>query len=217
MRSKQPPSLKARQKFNVNRKGEKETVWYPLYDYAAYPTAGISSLTFFQTPVGQAGKTFEDTNMVSAGSLPTPQSFLITGIQVLFFPGVSPGAFGAPAGDTPFNFINDQYDLFKSGFGKLFIGSKDYSVCAPIGMYPSQFRMGGFGAAADASTAGPNLNTQMGYASFAGPEFRIGDLNIPANQNFNMSLNWPTIVATPSGQDGRIGVALNGWLTRLSQ
>ena len=185
MRNRKPPSLQARQKFNVNRKGQYETIWFPLYDYASYPTAGVSSLTFFQTPIGQGGKTEADTNMVSGGSLPTPQSFIVTGVQCVFLPGVSPGNFGAPAGNTPFNFINDMYALFESGYGKIFIGSKDYLVTAPIGQWSTQFRLGGFGAAADASTPAANLNTQIGYASFAGPEFKVTEMNIPANQNFN--------------------------------
>jgi hypothetical protein len=36
-------------------------------------------------------------------------------------------------------------------------------------------------------------------------------------QNFNVTLNFPTAVATPSGQNARIGVVLDGLLYRLSQ
>lgn len=213
MNSRKPPALKDRANLQVNRPG-KESVWWPLYDFATYAAAGQTELSFFQNPIGQSSKTLADTNMTSAGQLPANQSFIITGIQTVFFPGVDPGTLSVAAANL---FVNDMWEIFKSGYGKLFIGSKDYVQMAPIGAFPSQFRMGGFAAASDSTTAGATQASQIGYASFAGPEFKIAELAIPSNQNFNFSLHWPAVVATPSTVAGRIGVYLNGWLTRNSQ
>lgn len=213
MTSRKPPALKDRARIGVNRPG-KESIWWPLYDIQEYAAAGQSELSFFQNPIGQNGKTLEDTNMTSAGQLPAKQSFIITGVEIVFFPGVDPGQFGVGEANT---FINDMWDVFKSGFAKLFIGSKDYIQRGPIGSFPSQFRLGGFAGAADASTAAVAFNTQIAYATFSGPEYKIAELDIPSNQNFNFSMHWPTLVPTPSTTAGRIGVYMNGWLTRNSQ
>jgi len=206
-----PPALSARKNIAVNRVG-KESIWWPLYDIQAYAALGQTELNFYQLPVGQNNKTLADTNMTSAGQLPANQSFIVTGVQTVFFPGSNPGTFGAQAVNA---FVNDMWQVFQSGFGKLFIGSKDYIQLAPIGAFPTQFRLGGFAAAADISTTGADMQTQIGYSSFAGAEFKIAELAIPSNQNFNFSMHWPALV--PITNAGRIGVYLNGWLTRNSQ
>jgi len=37
------------------------------------------------------------------------------------------------------------------------------------------------------------------------------------NQNFDITLTWPTAVALPSGQNARLGVVMDGILYRQSQ
>jgi len=217
-----PPTLDDLRNYNVNRANQAEVIWQPLYDYQSYPAAGQTELNFFQVPVGQGAtsspgatgtKTIADTNMKSAGQLPQPTQFLLTGIEILFYPGQDVNASGA-IGTSGLNW-DDVYTVGKSGALRLFIGSKDYLVDSPIMMFPPEKRLAGAAAMADATTAAGALHSQIDYATFAGRPYAITPVNLIANQNFNVSLEWPTAVAL--NEDARIGVRLNGWLYRLSQ
>jgi hypothetical protein len=58
----------------------------------------------------------------------------------------------------------------------------------------------------------------MDYSRWGGrPYFINPQIMLAPTQNFNISLNWPTAVAMPSGQNGRIGIVLDGLQYRLSQ
>lgn len=217
MKNMKPPALNERSSIAANRSG-KSTIWWPLYDFVPYPAAGQTQLTLFQQPIGGVSggttKTQRDTNMTAAGQLPAKQSFIITGVEVLFIPGEDPTFFGTGAVN---DFTRDVWTVFRDGYARLFIGSTDYMQVAPIGRMPPQFRLGGYAAASDASTAAVDQNLQIAYASVTGPEYQISRQDIPSNQNFSFSLHWDAALALPSGNDGRIGVFLNGWLTRNSQ
>jgi|WetSurMetagenome_2_1015567.scaffolds.fasta_scaffold01855_14 hypothetical protein len=213
------PNTRQLNKYNVNRPGV-EAVDQPLYDYQTYPLAGSTQLQFFQIPKGQSGKTFADTNMTSAGQLSQPQSFLIHTISVEFFSGIDV----SPAEDVAAPFavskgINDVMSVMKSGWLELFIGSKPYLDLGPLMRFPMESGLGGFAAMSSATTAAAtsSYNTTQ-YARSVGKVFRLrAPLRLEANQNFNVSLNFPTAVALPSGVDGRIGVNLGGILYRKSQ
>jgi len=205
-----PPALSARKNLAVNRDGE-ETVYWPLYDEGTYPSTGISELNFFQNPIGQLGKTMEKTNMTGAGQLPANQSFIVTGVCV----DISPSFFPSDIGGSPLAaYVNTLNLIANSGSARLFIGSKDYIQMAPIGSMPSKYRLSGFAAIADTSTAG-NVNSQIVYAATAGEEHKITPLDIPSNQNFKFSMHWKNLV--PTTFNASIRVYLNGWLTRNSQ
>lgn len=211
------PSFKGVQKYRVNRPGEAEVIRQSLYDYQTYAIAGQTSLTFFQVPVGQSSKTIADTNMEMAGALPRPKYFLIEGIEVQFFPGNAPGSFGAQPAAAVFN-INDVYALSRSGSLNLFIGSKTYLEEAPLGRFPPSNRLEVGAAVADQTSAGANLHTKIDYAALGGrPYSLMPPVLLEPNQNFKVTLTWPTAVPMPSGVTGRIGIVLNGILYRLSQ
>lgn len=207
------PTLDDLQKYNVNRAGQIEGIRQSLYDFQTYAQAGQTSLTFFQIPVGQSNKTLADTNMEAAGALPAPKRFLIESIEIHFFPGNAVSAFGAQAAAEN---INDVYDVAKSGWLDLFIGSKSYLTEAPLGRFPSSSGLGIFGAFADASTAGANMQSRIDYARFGGKVYQMEPpiLLVPT-QNFKVTLNWPTAVAINA--NARIGVVMNGILYRNSQ
>ncbi len=209
-----PPSVSELNKYNVNRAGQAEGIAQPLYDYQAYGAGGQTSLTFFAQPIGQGGKTLDDTNMESAGQMPAPKEQLVTGIQVVFFPAGNPGSFGAQVAADNWN---DAYSVFKSGHLNFFVGSKSYLQDAPVGKFSNDFRLAGAAAVSDASTAGANMQSMIDYASFAGPTYNISPVRLTSNQNFNVTLNWNTAVALPSGNPGRIGIILMGFQYRLSQ
>lgn len=206
------PDLEQLRKFNVNRPGQVEVVRSSLYDFQAYAQAGQTSLQFFQVPQGQSNKTLADTNMTNAGALPSPQSFLIETIEIYFLPGNAISATGAIAAEN----WNDVYDVFKSGWLDLFIGSKSYLQEAPIGKFPPRCGVAGVGALADTTSAAASRVTVIDYASFGGPTYQLEpNILLVPTQNFKVSLNWPTAVAISVA--GRIGISLGGILYRNSQ
>jgi len=224
IRGRIPPTLQQVQQFAVNRQGQEEVVWNPLYDYQAYAAAGQTKLTFFANPIGQGtttapgasgAKNEADTNMEAAGQLPSPQRFFCIGIETLFWPGSAVNASGA----ITTNGLNwqDVWTVSKSGFIRLKIGSKTYVTDGPLGVFPAGTRLAGAAAVTDATTAGAALHSQIDYAVMAGPAYEITPFWIPSNQNFSLTMQWPAAVALPSTVAGRIGVRMLGYLYRLSQ
>lgn len=213
------PNLADLTKYQVNRPGQMEVIWSPLYDYQTYPAAGTTILTFFQSPIGQSGRTLADTNIEAAGQLPNKKSFIVQNIQVCFWPGISPGSNQrnpAAAAGRP-GFASDEYAFRQAGFLRFFIGSKDYLVDGPMQVFPASSRLAGHSALSDTTTAGAAQGTQIDYASAAGEIYEIIPVRLESNQNFNVSLNWPTAVALPSNVAGRVGVRLGGYQIRESQ
>ena len=199
-----PPSIARLKDYNVNRVGQFEVIWQPTYEYQDYLVAGHTQLTFFQNTVGSVAGGLSSTNMRAAGQFPRPQEFLITGVQVVFFPG----AVVAQAAAAVASNWEDTDDVMQSGNLDLFIGSKSYLTDGPIGVFPQQFGIGG-----DASTG---ATTGMDYARPVGKYYQITPVKLPANQNFNVTLNWPE-GAVPVVTQALIGVRLDGFLYRLSQ
>lgn len=207
----QIPAPDALNKFSVNSATGLDVIWQPLYDYQVYLAAGQTSLSFFQAPIGQGGKTLADTNMQSSGQLPAPQKFVVESIQIDFFPGNPVG--GDVVDGTALNW-QDNYDVMQSGWLDFEVGSKSRLQQAPLGAFPPAYRLGGAAALTGAASVA-NTITSVDYASFAGREFSIIPVTLPANQNFKVTLNWPVAVAI--SVDARIGVKLNGNLYRSVQ
>lgn len=202
------------QQFSVNR-GSKEAIRSSLYDFQVYALAGQTLLTFFQVPVGQSGKTKADTNMEAAGSLPSPKQFLVETIECYFLPGSVIDTVATTATNTAKQ-ADDVYEVMKSGFLDLFIGSKSYLTEAPIGRFPPSTGMR-VDAAVAGTFAAPNM-VKSQYATMTGLLYRVQpEILLEPTQNFNVSLNWPTAVALPSGVNGRIGIVMRGLLYRNSQ
>ncbi len=211
-----PPSLRKLRGYDVNRAGQVEGIYQPLYDYQLYPAAGITQMTFFATPIGQNGNTFADTNMESAGQMPAPKEQLVTNIQVVVLSGFNPVS--TAGGVAPPSQWNDVFSIFKSGYLDFFIGSKSYLTDAPLGKFSNDFRLAGSAALSDTTASGTTELSKIDYATFAGPMYEITPTRLVSNQNFNVTLNWPTAVPLPSNDvETRIGVILGGFLYRLSQ
>jgi hypothetical protein len=195
-----------------------------LYDFQTYAAAGQTSLTFFQVPVGQAGKTAADTNLEVAGSLPQPKHQLVESIEIYLFPGDAPVNFqtGGAASLVASNFANDVYAVAESGSVDFFIGSKTYNEEAPINRYPPKVCLKTEFAASifvnQAAAADAENEILMDYAAMSGRPYFINPavLLIPT-QNFKVTLKWPVAVPLPSGVDAKIGVVLDGVLYRQSQ
>lgn len=209
------PDIAALEKYSVNRAGQYEVIGSSLFDYTAYAAAGQTELNFFQTPQGQGGKTAADTNMESAGTLPAPKKFICEAIEVNFWPGVTPGTFGAQAAA---NYVNDVWTVAKSGYLQFYIGSKNYVEEGPIGVFPAMNGLVIGAALADQTTAAAASQSMIQYANMGGKVYTLkSPVTLESNQNFRVSLKWPTAVALPSTAIGRIGVRLRGYLYRLSQ
>lgn len=199
-----PPSIAALKKYNVNRQGQYEVIWQPLYDYQDYLVAGHNVLTFFVNPIGVAAGGISVTNMRAAGQLPRPQEFLVTGAEVTW----ENGAVVAQAAAAVQSNWQDAKDVLNSGNFDFFVGSKSYLTDAPIGVFPQSYGIGGNGSS--------GALTNLDYARSVGRPYQITPVKLTANQNFNVTLNWPEGVVAVVTQSV-IGVRLNGFLYRLSQ
>lgn len=217
------PTLDQLKQYAVSKDNSTEVVRQSLYDSATYTGAtGQSSLSFFQTPNGQNGKTKADTNMEQAGQLPAGKNFLVTSIEIRFYPGVNPSVLEEDVALTAPNFANDVYTFAKSGYLDFFILSKSYLTEAPMGRFPPKTKLevdGARGLTSEAATVGVNnIGSTLDYASMAGrPYFIDPNITLISNQNFNVTLNWPTLVALPSATNARVMVVLDGLLYRWSQ
>lgn len=212
------PTLQDLQKFVVNREGW-EVIKQSFYDSAAYPTTGVSTLTFFQLPVGQSSKTQSDTNMTLAGQLPANQGFLIEGIEILFEPSTPtvaasmPAAQGAEAAATG---INDAYIFYRSGNLNLTIGSKPYLQEGPLMKFPpsANFNVSGALSAINAATG----QGRIAFGKAQGRPYALGSAPIflTSNQNFSVTLAWPEGLQTVTSA-AKVFVSLFGLLYRRSQ
>lgn len=194
----------ALKQYGVNRLDTTEELDWTLFDYTTYNAAGHTTLSFFQTPVGQGGKTKEDTNMDLAGQIPRMQEFLVERIIVDFTPGV------ALSTATLSKYSDDVQAVANSGILRLNVGSKYYKEEGPLGIYPPNHRLEGF--ASTGLTAG-NYN----YSVSGGIPHDIIPISLTASQNFTVTLEWAAAKALPSTTAGRIGVRLGGRLYRKAQ
>jgi len=218
------PTLAELKQYAVSQPDNVEVTKQSLYDFQTYAAAGQTVLTFFQNPIGQAGKTKADTNLEQGGQLPAGKNFLVTSIECLFFPGVDPmtEVTGVAGAIVPTEFTNDVYTVQKSGYLDFFILSKSYLTEAPIGRFPPKTKLDVESAIAldvkQAVAADAESQLVMDYANFAGrPYFIEPNITLVSNQNFNVSLNWAAALALPSGVNGRIGIVLDGLMYRWSQ
>jgi hypothetical protein len=186
----------------VNVPNMTESIWQPLYDYQPLLAAGAVQQSFFQVPIGQGGKTLNDTNMELAGQIPAGQAFQITGIQVELYPGVDVDS------ATRTQFANDVYNFYKSGNLILRIGSKDFIRQGNLMKFAPVNRLSVDSATGLAAQA-------ISYASAVGREFVTEGLLLESSQNFSVQLN--NLAALPSAQNARLGVTLNGFLFRNAQ
>lgn len=223
--------------YMVNRPGQAEVIRQRLYDFQLYPTAGQAQLTFFQLPIGQgitsslgaavgSAKTYADTNMESSGLLPNPKAYLAESIEIILEPGSSaaantfahapPNVFAVAAALTVLNQIQDVNIIRVSGWLEFYIGSKTYLYEAPLGTFPPKVRMEIDGMIASNSATVAEVGAVVGR--WAGrPYYLDPPISLASLQNFAMYLKWPGAVATPSGFNARIGIAMDGALFRLSQ
>ena len=221
----------------VTNPGQSEIIRQRLYDYQLFATAGYTSLSFFQSPVGQgitsaiggtvgSTKTLWDTNMELGGQLPSGKAYLIESIEVLFTPGTVSTAntytqagfngFAATAAVTVANWVNDVNTFYQSGMLELNVLSKNYLRETPLLCFPpkAHFDL----SAAVATNSATTAEVTQSFAKNAGRPYYIEPrVTLQPAVNFDVTLRWPALVPTPSGFNGRVGVILDGYMLRASQ
>lgn len=205
-----------------------DVIWDPLYDFSGYTAStGHTQLTFFSTPVGQGTtsapgatgqKTLADTNMETANQLGKGNQFYMTGLEVLFYPGVDPGRGGLDVADVG-EFVDDVYNIGKSGVLTFQVGSgRVYIQQGPLMLFAPSTRLAVQSAitTTQAVTATSGF-AEVNYATFSGEVYTIVPLLLDANQTFNCNITWPAAVILPSAANARIGLRLRGYRIRNAQ
>lgn len=199
-------------------KGWKRDAW-SYYDKQTYAAAGQTGLSFFQS--GRTGsRTFEDTNWPGSGNaLPEGFQFTVQFLMFRFIPGatVLVGQVGAAA-SNPGLYTRDILAIGQRGFVKMTYLSSDFVQDGPLDRFPTDTRLSGWAAAADATTAAAGLQTLVNYANWAGAPYRIFDLCLKPQVAFETSVAWPGgVVATPSTVAGSLMCIMKGVQDRRPQ
>jgi len=218
MRGLDAPGLQILKDADVNVEGIAAVFWQPVWDYQTYAAAGFTGpAQFFAVPGGTAGKTVEDTNLTQAGIIPNPDNMLVTGFEMVFFPGRVPG-FTAAAVPAVTDFaLNDIYAVHNGRMSALFtIGDQPWLREAPLGVFASQFYLEGMAASHFTQAVAGNQNVLVDYASFRGPMYQVIPLRLISNQPFSFTVNSPAAIALPSGVNARWGVRQHGYRYRLA-
>lgn len=221
------------QNHTVGVAGTQDVIWGPLYDSLAYPSAGVSQLSFFTQPQGQgtssapgAGavvKTIFDTNMITNNQLSLGNEFYAIGSETLFFPGVTnsttttsafalePG--GSVAVASAGQFWNDVYNVGNGGIKVLTVGTdRAYIKDGPLNLFPPATRLAGVGALASGDTA--TTVAQISYAVWSGEPYTLVPIYIQSTQQFTLQITFAALIPTPSAQIARIIERLRGYLIR---
>jgi len=221
----------------VTNPNQSEIVRQRLYDFQLYPTAGQTLFTFFSLPVGSGitsalgatvgtSKTFADTNMRLGGQLPNGQGYMVESVEVFFMPGAVAttntflpalqGNFEATAADAAFAAWEDVNRFRNAGYLEFNILSKNYLRETPMLAFPckADFMNDGAVASNGAATGASYLG---GLRSAGRPYYVEPMIALQANMNFEITINFPGAVATPSGFNARVGVILDGYMYRASQ
>lgn len=233
-----PPTLNDFRNFQVVDPNSYEVVRQRLYDYLIMPLAGVQSLTFFSTAIGQGvtssigatvgdSKKFSDTNMELGGQLPQGKAILVESIEIIFEPGSSATAQTfLPA--NPSQFATDDSAVLGlqasdvnimrvGGWLEFNVSSKNLLREAPLGSFPAKTMLGIDAAIGSISATTPGEAMVINARAMGRPYYVEPMISLTSGLNFEVKLQWPGAVALPSGFNGRIGVVLDGYLARVRQ
>lgn len=177
-----------------------------IWDVQTYLAAGQSNLSFFNQP---GGKQLDETNVITAGRLPAGQSMFVTGAQVLFTPGVLPGRIGANA---DFDYANDMAAFYGAGLLDVRVGQDTAIQDGPLSLFPGETRLVGDVAYGDNFTADDNKAGVLELVTLGGKTYTdFEPFPILNTQDFTATLRWlKSVVALPSGMDGKVRLRLTG-------
>lgn len=210
-----------------------------LYDYQLYPTAGQQQMLFFTVPIGAGitsavggvagtAKTRLDTNMQQGGTLSSGKRQMVEAIEVDFQPGsvntantytiASMLSFNATAAATLGGaWVNDITSFYQSGQLEFKVLDSVIHSDTPLRKFPpaTQFVIDAAVATNAAVATGEVIAAKAGIT---GPVRELAPpVALEPTVSFNVSLNWPAAVATPSGFNARVGIILQGYEQRVGQ
>jgi|SRR3990167_2704865 len=169
-------------KMQARERGEVQydPVPWVIYDRQRVATNQSTTLTFFKNPLGstQDGttKVYYDTNMDTAGVLPSPRKFSVYGLQISYQVTASP---------------TDVRALLAQAYHEFIVGIKQYAV-GPVKFIPSGEGLAGYaGNVAEwANTSHiPSVNEMWVLARGEYP------ITIPQQQAFEARLNFKAAVS----------------------
>lgn len=222
--------------WRVTNPDSSEVIRQTLYDFALYPQAGTNQISFFSNPAGQGvttavgavvgqPKSQFDTNIPSSNQLPSGMEFLIETIEVAFEPGTSAvantyspaaiAALNAVANSALFQPNNDVNTFYESGMLVFQVLAKTYLQETPLKKFPPKVGIDISGAV---STTNAAATAVLQVAKAVGRPYILDpQIALQSAVNFSVQLQYPAAVAMPSGFNGRVGVALDGYMKRASQ
>jgi hypothetical protein len=230
----QVPTKAMMDNYKINL-GDLDVIWQPLFDYQNYGTQGNTQFTFFNAGIGtgttsafgaSGNKTIADTNMPTGGSLGKGNRQMVTGVEVLFYPGgIVTQTFGPGQGATTEantgRFTQDVWTCTKGGVLVLQAGTdRKYVEDGPIAMFPPVTRLAIAAAIAttfEATVLSTATLDQIEYAACSGEPYGVAPLFIDETQNFSAVISYPVAIAPPSAVAARIGVRLRGYRIRNAQ
>lgn len=202
------PDIQSLQKYGIDINKVKDVSYNALYDYQDYAMAGVSTMTFFQVPIGQSSKTLADTNMKLAGQLPKGEEFLVTGIEVAFFPSSN----DISTDDATLQYAYDYYRVMRAPSWLQFnILNKDYVQQGPLCKFPpaQHFELNSAMAEGNAALHSSSILQHVGQT------YEIVPVALQSSMSFDVTVNFKTVI--PVNSDGRIGVSLRGFRYRNAQ
>lgn len=192
-----------------------------VWDTVVYDgTNGHDELPIFRVPIGgqlSAGvpKTKEHTNLLNAGQLSNNVHIYVTGIQVIYLPGVAAGRLGANA---KFDRSNDLQAFYERGLLDMKVNQDQAIFDGPLALFPGETRMVGEGNVfGDTFTADDNKAGVLELTTLAGRTYSdFEPFPILGGQSIEASLKWfGSKVPMPSGQSGKVLVRLSGSVYNL--
>lgn len=210
-----------------------------LFDSLLYPTAGVggNQLAFFQSGIGSGvttapgatvgnTKTEADTNMNLNGQLSSGSQFLAYGLELHILPGssgaastytpASPVEFAAVAAATVDAQIADVSLLQQSGVVVFKVLDKEVYRAAMMGACPPRHFLD-LAAAATSNSATTGLTTIAAARSRGQLCQWENPVLLDPGMSFGVFVNFPGLVATPSGFNARVVAKLVGKWRRSVQ
>lgn len=231
------PTIEDFNRSRVTNGAQSEVYRQRLWDWQLYATAGTTQQVFFSQPAGQGlttalgstvgqAKSAFDTNLDIPNTLPSGKSMLVESIEVIYLPGsvatantytpANLSVFAAVAAASVAGALNDVNTFYQSGLLELNVLSKNYLREGPLACFPPKAWLDL--AAATASNSATTSQVTQSLAKASGrPYYLEPTITLQPAVNFDVTLRWPGVVATPSGFNARVGVILDGYQLRASQ
>lgn len=163
---------------------------------------------FFTVPKGTSGKTFADTNLLTARQIARGSAFNVKRIMAQVFPGVAPSVYGAPVEAKG---VNDLWEVFKKGTLAIQGLNDQVLLRVPLSMVPGSTRLDITNFAYEGIADGAGVGLQTQYATLHGETFDLAEpLAIIGGEAFGAIIEMPSGLAVPSNTVCKIKLLYEG-------